>query len=90
MKKIPVICGVRSLGGTKSLWALSLLDMRVYSREENVNIDILAAELDDFLGYEPAGCEWEFKVVDGSSKRVQAWVSRTQMLIEKQKEKEDE
>lgn len=90
MRKIPVICGVRNIGGVKSLWALSLMDMRVYVREENVNIDILASELDDFLGYEPEDCVWEFKVVDGSSKRVHAWVSRTQLVIEKQKEKKDE
>lgn len=85
-KTIPVICGSRDFGESKLLWALSLMDMRVYVREESTHIDTLATELDDFLGYEPNGYTWEFKVVDGSSKRTTAWVNRTQAIINKQKE----
>lgn len=89
MEKIEIICGLRDVGGKKFLWALSLLDMRVYFREADINIDVLASELDDFIGFPPKGYEWEFKTVD-DNKRVTAWISRTQTLINKQKENEDE
>lgn len=89
-KAIPVICGSRDLGGKKLVWALSLMDMRVYIKEEDTNIETLSLELDDFLGYEPAGFTWDFKIVEGSSKRVSAWVARTQALINKQKESKNE
>lgn len=89
-KTIQVVCGSHNIGDRKLVWALSLLDMRVYVRDEGTHIDTLADELDDFIGYEPKGYEWEFKVVDGSSKRVSAWVNRTQALIKKQKETSNE
>lgn len=89
-KTIQVICGSHNVGERKLLWALSLLDMRVYVNAEDTHIDTLAEELDDFLGYEPRGYEWEFKIVDGSSKRVTAWVNRTQAFIKKQKESKNE
>jgi hypothetical protein len=86
---IKVVCGSNNYGGQRVVWALSLMDMRVYINNEATNIDTLALELDDFLGYEPPGYSWDFVLVD-NNKRVAAWVNRTQALINKQKEDNNE
>lgn len=62
-KPLAVWCGSRTVGKERLFWALSMQDFRVYIKPERANIDTIALEVDDFIGYPPRGYVWDIQCV---------------------------
>ena len=65
-KSLAVWCGSRTVGPEKLFWALDTRDFRVYVSPERKNIDIIATEVDDFIGNPPKGYYWDIQCVGNS------------------------
>lgn len=65
-KPLSVVCGTRSAGPEKLFWALDTRDFRVYVAPERKNIDAIATEVDDFIGYPPKGYIWDIQCIGNS------------------------
>lgn len=81
-EQIPAIFGGRKTAGKRYIWVLSLLDLRVYIREENTHMDTLTMEIDDFLGDLPDGFSWDYQMILGN-KRIEQLMCRVKARSEK-------